>query len=182
MKQAVGFFQLSLVLVLWCFAKTKIISHPGEYSQESLNFNNQTQSLLLKVFLRPSSDYFLSGLSLGSAKRAGPVLSPDSHPSPVNSPVLLCWHQHSCSNGVTRLRELIQIKISRGKKLSAVLIPSFSRSVAALAAGWCWRQGWERAARGQSRTSPLGSHFQVDWIKRVVKVSSESHLQKRFVC
>lgn len=132
--------------------------------------------------LRLSSDYFLTGLSSGSAKRAGPVLSPDSHPSPVNSPALLCWHQHSCSNGVTRLRELIQIKISRGKKLSAALIPSFSRSEAALAAGWCWRQGWERAARRQSRTSPLGSHFQVDWIKRVVKVSSESHLQERFVC
>lgn len=33
------------------FAKTKIIPHPGEYSHESLHFNNQTQSLFLKVFL-----------------------------------------------------------------------------------------------------------------------------------
>lgn len=36
---------------IWYFAKTKIISHPGEYSHESLHFNNQTQSLFLKVFL-----------------------------------------------------------------------------------------------------------------------------------
>lgn len=30
-------------LGIWYFTKTKIISHPGEYSHENLNFNNQTQ-------------------------------------------------------------------------------------------------------------------------------------------
>lgn len=96
---------------IWYLAKTEIIPHPGEYSHESLNFNNQTKNAI-NIFegffiLRRSSEYFLTGLSLGRAKRAGPVLSPDPHSSPVNSAVLLCWHQHSCSSGVTRLKELI---------------------------------------------------------------------------
>lgn len=63
-----------------------------------------------------------------------------------------------------------------------MLPASFREQVAALAAVAVQKEGWEHTAGRQSGTVPAGSHFHIDSIKPVVKVYSESHLQKVFVC
>lgn len=85
-KQAVGFFQLSLVLLVRYLAKTRTIPHLGECSHGSLIFKTKlrTHAIYFKglCILRPRGGYFLTDLSLCSTKKAGPVLSPSPTPSP----------------------------------------------------------------------------------------------------
>lgn len=79
--------------------------------------------------------------------------------------------------------ELIQLKTSTCKKSSSFMLPaSFREQIAALAAVAVQKEGWEHTAGRQSGTVPAGSHFHIDGIKPVVKVYSESNLQKVFVC
>lgn len=107
MKEVVGFFQLSLLLLVQYLAKTKIIPHLGECSHVSLIFRTKLRTHMRyfqrAMYFKTQRWLFLDWLQ--PMRHQEGWSHPVPHlptPVPMNSLFPLCWHQCSCSDGVTR--------------------------------------------------------------------------------